>query len=257
MCPDIVSWHESTLVTGVPFGAGLHEFELAQTGCGVAKVFIMRQFFIPMRSTTLGVASWALAMFLLPAAASAVTLDQVVALSKAGVSESVIVALVQRDGTVFTIEPEQVVTLQKDGLSDSLIMTLLKSGRAEGEEAARADAASKANSIAATLSPAPDVVIVGHGPDVPNTFHYNGFYSGPPLPLIDPLAYGFPGAYGFVGTYGIPVTRARVARAPRLHDDAPAPRAMCLAQVSAGPSAANVSRPFVTECPAAMQTGKR
>ena len=52
------------------------------------------------------------------AAASAVTLDQVVALAKAGVTDTVILALIDRDQTVFAIEPEQIVKLQRDGLSE-------------------------------------------------------------------------------------------------------------------------------------------
>jgi hypothetical protein len=223
MCPAIVSWHESTLVNRVHFSAGLREPDLFQLATALQKVFIMRLtwLFTPTRSRILAAMTWGLALLLVPTAASAVTLDQVVAMSKAGVSEPVIVAVIERDGTVFTIEPDQIVTLQKAGLSDSLIMTMLKSGRAEGDAAARADAASNANSIAATLSPAPEVVIVGHGPDIPDTVHYNGFYSGPPVAPFDPLVYGYP-AYGVVGAYGIPVARPRPPRAARHHDDPPA-----------------------------------
>ena len=38
--------------------------------------------------------------------------------------------------------------------------------------------------VTSALPPGPDVVIVGHGPERPNTDHRDGFYSGPP-------AYGY------------------------------------------------------------------
>jgi hypothetical protein len=256
MCPDVLSWHESTLAGAMQFGAELRAFRGGSDWprrCTNCDMRLIRLF--PRSGSAVFIA--ALALCSIPGTASAVTLEQVVSMSKAGVSESVIVALVERDETVFTIEPDQVVKLQKDGLSDSLIMTMLKSGRAEGEAAARADAAANANRIAASLSPAPEVVIVGHGPDVPNVAHYNGFYSGPPLPVFDPFVFsysaGYPGAYGVVGGYGIPPGKAHASRAPRRRDTSatPAPRPMCLAQVATGPSPSS-SRTFVTECPAVM-----
>jgi hypothetical protein len=179
--------------------------------------------------------------------ASAVTVDQIVALSKAGISEAVILALLDRDGNVLTIEPAQVIALKRDGLSDTLIMAMLKNGRAEGEDAARADAALKASSILTSLAisttPTPEVVIVGHGPDLPNTAYItSGGYSNrrggviphvPYAPWSVPLKRGYSnrqfdgrGAYG----YG--------------------DRLMCLAEVNTpngpGPS-------YVTVCPALMQ----
>jgi len=80
-----------------------------------------------------------LALVLLPAAASAVTLDEIVYLSKAGVSESVILALIDRDKTVFTISPDQLLSLKRDGVSDAVVLAMLKSGRSEGEAAAARD----------------------------------------------------------------------------------------------------------------------
>ena len=61
--------------------------------------------------------------------ASAVTLAEVVALSKAGVSEPVILALIERDQTLFSMPPDQLVKLQREGLSDTILLALLKSGR--------------------------------------------------------------------------------------------------------------------------------
>ena len=79
---------------------------------------------------------------------SPITVDQIVALAQAGVTDTVILALIDRDRTVFAIEPEQMSTLQRDGLSETVILAMLKSGRAEGEQAARADAAANSAWIA-------------------------------------------------------------------------------------------------------------
>jgi len=68
---------------------------------------------------------------LVPAPASAVTVKEIVSLTKAGVSEPVILALIERDKTIFTITPEQLITLQKEGLTDAVLLAMLRSGRQE------------------------------------------------------------------------------------------------------------------------------
>ena len=172
---------------------------------------------------------------LAPCAASAITVDQVIALAKSGVTDTVILALIDRDRTVFAIEPEQIVSLQRDGLSERVILAMLKSGRAEGDQAARADSAYNSAWIASGLSTEPESISVGHGPDRPNTPHIDGFYSGPP-------------ASTFAAPYYGPSFRYRTRP---LASRARAPRALCYAQISTQ-RAANQT-PFVTECPAVMQ----
>ncbi len=96
--------------------------------------------------------------------AAAVTTDQVVALKKSGVSDAVILALIERDRTVFTIAPEQIVALQREGLSEALIIAMLRSGQ-EADEAARAESSYASAVVAAAIAPGPEILIVGHGPD--------------------------------------------------------------------------------------------
>jgi hypothetical protein len=204
---------------------------------------------------------------LTPSPASAITVDQVVALAKSGVTDTVILALIDRDRTVFAIEPEQIVALQREGLSEQVILAMLKSGRDEGEQAARADSASNAGWIAATLTTEPNSISVGHGPDRPNTAHIDGFYSGPP-------AGGFYAAVPWVGrssrghadrrrvqqslsgeqpvTMPPPVPVAPLIGAPSV-DLISAP--LCLAQVKGLQSSGALT--YVTECPAAMQTRRK
>jgi len=198
---------------------------------------------------------------LLPTSASALTVEQVVALSKSGVTDTVILALIDRDRTVFDIGPEHIVSLQLDGLSEKVIQAMLKSGRDEGEQAARADSAYNSAWIASTLSPEPQSISVGHGPDRPNTPHIDGFYSGPPATsAYIALPWGGYSSRGHADhrraqqPYAAqqPVTLSPPIGAPPV-DLVSAP--LCLAQVRGLQSSGALS--FVTACPAAMQTRRR
>jgi len=181
---------------------------------------------------------------LTPRAALAITVDQVVSLAKAGVTDTVILALIDRDRTVFAIEPEQIVSLQRDGLSEKVILAMLRSGREEGEQAARADSAYNAAWIASAIPTEPLSVTVGHGPDRPNTPHVDGFYSGAPVSTFVAPSY-----YGPAFRYRKPSLASAGSR--RLSE----PRALCYAQVSTARTSNQA--PFVTECPAIMQPRRR
>lgn len=214
-----------------------------RTGQIVANRGIMRA--MVRRTLVLGLIAFGL---LAPRAASAVTIDQVVALAKSGVTDVVILALIDRDRTVFAIEPEQIVTLQHEGLSEKVILAMLTSGRAEGEQAARADAAYNSAAIASALTTEPLTVVVGHGPDRPNTPHIDGFYSGPPVSTFVPAQYYAPQYYA--PQYYAPTFRY-LAPPPFGSHRSTEQRALCYAQISTPRTTAQ--RPFVTECPAAMQ----
>jgi hypothetical protein len=173
---------------------------------------------------------------LMPSAASAVTLDEILGLARAGVTDAIILALIDRDKTVFAIEPDQIVKLQRDGLSEAVILAMLKSGREEGDQAARADAASNAAWIMASLPTEPLLVVTGHGPDRPNVAHPDGFYSGPPSYFP---SFGFGASRRFYG--------------PRAHGNSKydVPRQMCVAQLNTARSTRPLS--YITECPEVMQ----
>ncbi len=126
------------------------------------------------------------ALLLVPAIAPALTLQEVVILSKAGVSDAVLLAMIERDRTIFAIDADQLLTLRREGVSEPVVLAMLKSGR--GEPAA---------APAAPLGPPeePILVMVGHGPDRPNTYHSFDrlewqspvFYSYAPLVVVPPL----------------------------------------------------------------------
>jgi hypothetical protein len=175
---------------------------------------------------------------LLPTSASAVTMDEILGLARAGVTDTIILALIDRDKTVFAIEPDQIVKLQREGVSEPVILAMLKSGREEGDQAARADAAANSSWIMASMPTEPLLVVTGHGPDRPNVAHPDGFYSGPPAT--------FPSYYPSFGAsrrfYG-----SRVNGASKYD----VPRQMCVAQLNTARSTRPLS--YLTECPEVMQ----
>jgi hypothetical protein len=104
------------------------------------------------------------AIALIPAPAFAVTVQELVMLSKAGVSDEVLLALIERDDTILPLDSEQLMRLKREGISDTIVLAMLRSGRRE--PAPPAAATDRAVPIRE-----PIVVVVGHGPDVPNTYH--------------------------------------------------------------------------------------
>jgi hypothetical protein len=194
---------------------------------------------------------------LLATPAAAVTTDQVVSLKKAGVSDAVILALIERDHTVFSIAPEQIVALQREGLSEGLIIAMLRSGK-EGEEAARAQSEYTNAVVASAMAPGPDILIVGHGPERPNTYHYDGFFTNVNNPYLFPLFAGqfsqsyAPYAYDPAPPGVVPyVGGPRII--PRGQNRA---RSLCYAQVNSSASRGNPLT-YVTECPPVLQPSRR
>lgn len=189
--------------------------------------------------------------------AAAVTTEQVVALKKAGVSDAVILALIERDHTVFSIAPEQIVALQREGLSEALIIAMLQTATA-GDEAARAESAAASAVVAAAIPPGPEVLIVGHGPERPNTYHYDGFFTSANNPYLFPLyrgsfyqSSGYP--YEPVVPGAVPLVAPRILPRFSSRADRPIqPRALCYAQMSTSASRDN-SLTYVTECPPVLQ----
>lgn len=207
----------------------------------------MRRFAIPLVA--------ALCLFT-TSTASAVTVDQIVALSKAGVSEAVILALLDRDRSVLTIEPDQIVSLKREGLSDTLITAMLRSGRDEAESAARDVSSWNATTMLSSLSSTPEVVVVGHGPDRPNTIHTEDWYSG----FRDGVRVsGYRSTASYALTPRSPYRGGLNARSFRVPSAAPfgahdkgrnADRQLCLAPVN---TASGPGPSYVTECPAIMR----
>ena len=76
----------------------------------------------------------ALIVLMLPCAARAVTLDDIIALSKAGVSSEILVAVIDADRTIFNLTPGDIVVLKKAGVPNAVIVKMLGTAREFVEE---------------------------------------------------------------------------------------------------------------------------
>ncbi|MGE5243626.1 MAG: hypothetical protein ACM3SQ_05325 [Betaproteobacteria bacterium] len=92
--------------------------------------------------------------------------------------------MIDRDQTIFSIDADGLIALRSAGVSEPVLLAMLRSGRAQ------TPAAPAAQTAEPILPPPADLVIVGHGPDAPDT----GIeYRGPVVafvPLVVPLAVG-------------------------------------------------------------------
>jgi hypothetical protein len=189
-------------------------------------------------------ASWPHPLLLLallatvPATLSAVTLDQVVAMSKAGVSDTVILEMIARDNALVTVAPDQVVTLQRAGVSEAVILALLKSGLPDEPPRTPVDSAPP-------LPTVPTVAFVGHGPDRPNATVLD--ISAPPRVVVVPVPVPY-------AVERAPRRRARAVEVspPPLPERTANPM-LCVERVSVSPSPFAPALTRVTECPAIMQ----
>ena len=169
-----------------------------------------------------------------PAVTSAVTINQVVAMSKAGVSDTVILETIARDNTLLTITPEQIVTLRLQGLSDAIVVALLKSGMRGDDSAHQAEL---------PLQPVdPIVAVVGHYADRPNAqvddcvAHSTQFIAVPvPVP------------------YAVSPVQRRRARVRERAVEQTANPLLCIERISSGASAFAPALTRITECPPVMQ----
>ena len=169
---------------------------------------------------------------LAPPAASAVTPEEIVRLSKSGVSDEVILALVARDKTIFSVAPDDLVALKREGVSEAAVLAIIKSGRDEGEAAFAYQSAQAAADRAAAAWLAPNVVVIGHGPDRPNT----GYRDSQPVSRRPWPLYETP---GLSGEFVLPLRPS-----------------LCVAQVAPRPGHAGFR--YMTECPAQLhrRTGR-
>ena len=82
------------------------------------------------------IAVLALGLSLAAGRAEAVTVRDVIELSKAGVSDSVLLALIDVDRSVYSIDTATLKQLKTAGVSDAVIVAMIRSGREPRAEAA-------------------------------------------------------------------------------------------------------------------------
>jgi hypothetical protein len=84
-----------------------------------------------------------LVVLAVPRPALAVSIGDLVQLSRAGLSDDVLVALIETDGTIFSLDASRLIELKRAGLSDRVLMAMLKNGR-ETAPAGRTEAPAEA-----------------------------------------------------------------------------------------------------------------
>lgn len=68
------------------------------------------------------------------ARAEAVTVRDIVELTRAGLSDEVLLALIETDATIFALDAQQIVDLRAAGVSEQVIVAMLQSGRRQAPE---------------------------------------------------------------------------------------------------------------------------
>jgi hypothetical protein len=110
----------------------------------------MRRLFIPLAFTlVLGFA----------APAQAVTLRDLIDLSRSGLSDDILIALVEAEQSVFRLDAIDVQRLKQQGLSDRLVIHLLQTPTLRAE-AQRNDRLAYGPAPAPVVQPAQDVVVI-------------------------------------------------------------------------------------------------
>lgn len=103
-----------------------------------------------------------LAVLAFSSVASALTIHDVIELSKAGVSDEVLLELIQVDHRVYTIDADAVKRMKTGGVSDAVMLAMIRAGRA----VAPSDAAAVPPPATA---PQPQVIVVDHADAQPAT----------------------------------------------------------------------------------------
>lgn len=98
-----------------------------------------------------------LVMALLPGTAGkaeALTIRDIIDLTRAGLGDEVLLALIEVDGGVFTIDTPTLTQLKEAGVSEQVIVALVRSGRARPAEPPPV--------VAPEAAPEPQVIVIEH-----------------------------------------------------------------------------------------------
>ena len=100
---------------------------------------------------------------LFPGTAQAVTAKEILELSRAGLSEEVLLALIEVDGGVFTLDTDMLKQLKDAKVSDRVILAMVRSGRTPQVEAEPAPVPQEqAVDPAPMVAPPPQVIVIEH-----------------------------------------------------------------------------------------------
>ena len=128
--------------------------------------------------------------------ALAVSERDLVALARAGLSDDVLVALVEADDTVFPLDAPRILELRQQGLSERVILAMLKNGRHAPHAPASQGGSLTAPSFDAP-APVPDdppsLVVIGEpAPAPPTVVQETNVVVVPWVPIFAPPIVGRP-----------------------------------------------------------------
>ena len=111
----------------------------------------------------------AISMISLASLASALTVRDVIELTKAGVSDQVLLALIEVDHRVYTIDADAVKSLKAAGVSDTVLLAMINAGRTAPDPGAAAAPAPPVamDGMAPAPAPQPQVVVIDHSASQP------------------------------------------------------------------------------------------
>ena len=94
--------------------------------------------------------------------ADAITIRDVIELSKAGLGDPVLLALIEVDRGVFSIDPATLKQLKNAGVSDAVIVAMIRSGRTQPPVEAAPAPVSTTDPDPATREREPQVIVIDH-----------------------------------------------------------------------------------------------
>jgi len=98
-------------------------------------------------------------MFFVPARADALTIRDLLELSRAGLGDEVLLALIEVDRPVFSIDAETIKSMKAAGVSERVISAAIRSGRSS---APQMEEPALAQSDIAPPAPEPQVIVIDH-----------------------------------------------------------------------------------------------
>lgn len=102
---------------------------------------------------------------LFPVSATAVTVRDIIELANAGLHDDILIAVIDADRTVFTLDKDQILALKKAGVSKAVLLKMLRTRK---EYEAPVETAASAGIASANIAvPQPELVVVGTQPAPP------------------------------------------------------------------------------------------
>ena len=119
-----------------------------------------------------------------PVTVQAVTAKEILELSRAGLSEEVLLALIEVDGGVFTLDTNMLKSLKEANVSERVILAMVRSGRTPQTESVPAPVMTEqAVDPAPYVAPQPQVIVIEHERPVVEQVARTGLCRSSPGPF--------------------------------------------------------------------------